>query len=1068
MEEQGELRVPPIARTFAQCSLTALSSAGEVSAQALAGRPERRRLQVVLCKQEMDVFYDEVPREAASSALSEPTQMLHPSGCMTASTTTTLPQPDRILFDPAATASRPALATVSQVQAPSTTAAMTDAVLSAHPAKFDIFANDRPVKRSTRDTALLSPPNQRDAGSVVLPQKKTLFCMRSPPPLAKQVCLGPKRALDAPLNATGHDRPCKRVNTGSSFLQSASKQHSSVPSVSPSKQPVHPKYERSEARSAVSAFTTVLLKDEPNTKSIDTQLFALPSVGSKDVPQKASKPVLTASKANTIPSPASTSAKATSLLSLSPSKFGLSIPQKCTLTRRSPISFASSSLAVTQGSTKTSSIGLAPSPLRSDEHVPCPSDEPILTLPSRRSSLQRTTSLNASPSRVNPVFGNPFLQTEAGRARLSGGVPNHVPGSPQRPVTREAPSRSAASPARTSTKSSLSPRPASPMTRDDLMRRTLEKASPVYDATQDAYSSQNSEDVAQKLQADNNCSRQIDRRDVEDLGSMNHRRTAEASTSGSLVQSLHSGLGSRTRSPASAYQSLGKRPASPTLDNDMMKHQDKKRHPCTDAGSHSRRQSLRQATKASCETSKVFSATSETALSHQRPRISSKSRHDTAEARDDIAQYRPSSAGGSAPITRPASFRSCSAPSMTVSHVMKAEQDVFKAPSLALALPAPSAFKLDVPMDEGDTGDTLDGDTSVMSTSGLSSLANLQSLLSRMSRPSMSRRTSAAFPQAPTSLTRLPEQAEGEEGTIGSASSATGQTGPSTRPIAGLPRYAAPTSSSAARQSKGSNGPGEADAVTYDMQAFRAKEPRKRTSRGVPEVRRGSLLPMAVNAAQRITVRPDPVATNAKPDAPALKVSKAERCSILKDVVAFVDVKTAEGDEAGGVFVDILRNLGARVRWPSLQTGIIMLTSFSLLQVLARPTDSVTHIIFKGGRAATVQRYRAYTKEPKPFFVGVGWIVRCRELNEKVDETGFLVNPDTVDTGVLLKNSHVIGQKKAMLPLAASSGNVSRGAGGRRHTLEPKVLFPGATKKASTSSSGQLTLAGETPTIHRC
>jgi 3-deoxy-D-arabino-heptulosonate 7-phosphate (DAHP) synthase class II len=46
---------------------------------------------------------------------------------------------------------------------------------------------------------------------------------------------------------------------------------------------------------------------------------------------------------------------------------------------------------------------------------------------------------------------------------------------------------------------------------------------------------------------------------------------------------------------------------------------------------------------------------------------------------------------------------------------------------------------------------------------------------------------------------------------------------------------------------------------------------------------------------------------------PAVEVTKVEKCTILKDVVAFVDVKTAEGDEAGGVFVDILRGLGARV-----------------------------------------------------------------------------------------------------------------------------------------------------------
>lgn len=40
---------------------------------------------------------------------------------------------------------------------------------------------------------------------------------------------------------------------------------------------------------------------------------------------------------------------------------------------------------------------------------------------------------------------------------------------------------------------------------------------------------------------------------------------------------------------------------------------------------------------------------------------------------------------------------------------------------------------------------------------------------------------------------------------------------------------------------------------------------------------------------------------------------KAPVLKILKNCIVFVDVKTDEGDEAGGLFVDMLKGLGARV-----------------------------------------------------------------------------------------------------------------------------------------------------------
>lgn len=77
----------------------------------------------------------------------------------------------------------------------------------------------------------------------------------------------------------------------------------------------------------------------------------------------------------------------------------------------------------------------------------------------------------------------------------------------------------------------------------------------------------------------------------------------------------------------------------------------------------------------------------------------------------------------------------------------------------------------------------------------------------------------------------------------------------------------------------------------------------------------------------------------------------------LADVVAFVDVRTAEGDDASSVFVEMLKSLGARV--------------------LSRHTSIVTHIVFKGGRNATLERVKACRQ--RPHVVGIGWIVKSKE-----------------------------------------------------------------------------------------
>ncbi|KIJ55383.1 hypothetical protein M422DRAFT_151292 [Sphaerobolus stellatus SS14] len=92
---------------------------------------------------------------------------------------------------------------------------------------------------------------------------------------------------------------------------------------------------------------------------------------------------------------------------------------------------------------------------------------------------------------------------------------------------------------------------------------------------------------------------------------------------------------------------------------------------------------------------------------------------------------------------------------------------------------------------------------------------------------------------------------------------------------------------------------------------------------------------------------------------------------VLKDCVIFVDVRTDDGEDAGGLFVDMLRGLGARL--------------------LGKPGKSCSHLVFKSGSPNTVTKYKLLP-EPKPLVVSIGWVVECVEKRQHVDETRFLVN----------------------------------------------------------------------------
>ncbi|KAF8345969.1 hypothetical protein F5887DRAFT_144631 [Amanita rubescens] len=109
----------------------------------------------------------------------------------------------------------------------------------------------------------------------------------------------------------------------------------------------------------------------------------------------------------------------------------------------------------------------------------------------------------------------------------------------------------------------------------------------------------------------------------------------------------------------------------------------------------------------------------------------------------------------------------------------------------------------------------------------------------------------------------------------------------------------------------------------------------------------------------------------------------------LKDCVAYVDVRTDDGDDAGSLFVEMLESAGAKL--------------------LTRVGQTCTHIIFKNGLLSTMSRYRLL-RDPKPHVVGIAWVVECVEQRKHVDEGSFLIDLSEINVAGVNK------RRKSLLP----------------------------------------------------
>ncbi|KAG9043444.1 hypothetical protein FS837_009530, partial [Tulasnella sp. UAMH 9824] len=158
----------------------------------------------------------------------------------------------------------------------------------------------------------------------------------------------------------------------------------------------------------------------------------------------------------------------------------------------------------------------------------------------------------------------------------------------------------------------------------------------------------------------------------------------------------------------------------------------------------------------------------------------------------------------------------------------------------------------------------------------------------------------------------------------------------------------------------------------------------------------------------------------------------------LQGCVIFVDVRTEEGSDASAVFVRMLRQLSAKV--------------------ISRPGVTATHYVWKSGLQSTISRYTTL-EEPKPFLVGIGWVVKCFEKKERVDEKNYLVNVKEAEVifGHKRRRSLQVKDRSSLMQgLGVSTLHKPTAAAKARTVSNPSVTQsarPAVKKPASTTSN---------------
>ncbi|KAJ3748557.1 hypothetical protein DFH05DRAFT_572495 [Lentinula detonsa] len=112
-----------------------------------------------------------------------------------------------------------------------------------------------------------------------------------------------------------------------------------------------------------------------------------------------------------------------------------------------------------------------------------------------------------------------------------------------------------------------------------------------------------------------------------------------------------------------------------------------------------------------------------------------------------------------------------------------------------------------------------------------------------------------------------------------------------------------------------------------------------------------------------------PSSTISKPQAPPKFVPES---TVLEGCTVFVDVWMSDGQDTSSIYMDIAKNLGARI--------------------VKRIGPQCTHIVYTAGRERTVEQYFALNETKRPKTVGASWLRDCKQADARLDEERYLVD----------------------------------------------------------------------------
>ncbi|KAI9682117.1 MAG: hypothetical protein M1817_000171 [Caeruleum heppii] len=160
----------------------------------------------------------------------------------------------------------------------------------------------------------------------------------------------------------------------------------------------------------------------------------------------------------------------------------------------------------------------------------------------------------------------------------------------------------------------------------------------------------------------------------------------------------------------------------------------------------------------------------------------------------------------------------------------------------------------------------------------------------------------------------------------------------------------------------------------------------------------------------------------------------------LRGAVVYVDVHTAEGADASGIFVELLTSMGAKCvkqwHWNPMTEGAADHDADT-------PAGKVgiTHVVFKDGGKRTLEKVRE--SKGVVLCVGVGWVLDCERTSTWLDEARY-----GIDLALIPRGGH--NRRKSMEPRALHALTTTPVApSANDNAPEPEPALPAADTKGS-------------------